>query len=270
MDSSIITFNKSVAQFLTRDIIDPISKYLKGKGMDVTTEELLKVLEVPYRAPMNAPVSVSNGYSSNPLPVGRSMPRPAEASSGCVYEFQRGKKVGQKCELKTIDNSIYCRSHHKIKNGAGSEGSTPRKTPNGTINMGSTVKPAPEVPVEDEEELRLSRYKETGNFINKETGVLFKIVNEEYVAYGCDDGSGVIKRLSEENKAYAIAKGCSVDESQSQAEPKKPLPTPTSTPLPLRSRAGTGLRSISSGPGQSPIPPIPQVFSGTQYEAFNQ
>lgn len=92
-ETPLSTFTKLISDFLANSILPSIVKGLKAKGIEVTVDELMLMIQRP-----NDGSTVVNPPSSNLI-----LP-----SKGCIYQFKRGENKGKLCGKPVSPGFDYC------------------------------------------------------------------------------------------------------------------------------------------------------------------
>jgi len=130
MSTPIELFTQHTGDFIARHIVAPIVEHLRSKGVQVSADELINVLNLPTKPSVVVPTAmppVTNGVLSNPFqnPIinpGLNIKAPVKATKGvpnlggqgtCSYVLQRGDRKGSTCGVTVQPGSTYCKTHHK-------------------------------------------------------------------------------------------------------------------------------------------------------------
>ena len=233
-DSSISVFSGTVSVVLKEQILTVISGYIKSEhGIDVTVEEMMKVLSISEKKPPANP--------SAKLPVkppaksSANLPVKSPGNKGtCQFPVSKGERKGQPCGKAVDGNPLFCKKcmgyarflvhAPAIVAENGYEWSeimgiplpvdkksskTPIKVPYPPNRKVPVALPVPkkEKPVQvvepvqyEEEEIQIKALKDHEGFFSSGNKIFFK-EGEEYILFGYMEGQDVRKMTEAEEKS---------------------------------------------------------------------
>lgn len=123
-NTSLSMFAAACGDVAVRVIVTPIVNHLASKGINVSVEELVSVLQLP-RNDLTAggvaamafggvapPISGGGGSSKSRTSTASEKPIPG----GCIYAYKRGENKGKVCNKAVEPGSQYCKQCGKRKN----------------------------------------------------------------------------------------------------------------------------------------------------------
>jgi hypothetical protein len=207
MSSSSTLFSESVANLTKTVILEPLVTWLKGKGVEVTVEEMVEVLKLPVNV---TPRLVSNYTQPLPSVLAGTTAKPRAASRKiagdpdrpCQYLFKKGKKEGSICGEPSVPGTDYCSVCSKkrtVMNKLGTSKSVATKP----VQI-QAPQATPEIPLEPYGDPNDKKY------LDREHGFIVK-VPEDGVAVATSILDGEQERpLTEEEENLAKSKGISL------------------------------------------------------------
>ena len=270
-ETNMTAFVNGYAGLVNNYVITPVVQHLASRGVQISTEELMNVLQLPAQRAVPTGIYPNTGaplafggaapMMSPSVPPTKSKPRaPASIPPGaklCNYKFKRGGSRGQDCGKATAGGS-YCNGCLKSRRvgddgGATAPGVAPAGGIPGALNANVAVNAAPvELAVEVYDQPR-NLYRDTNTNIiihqNEEATVL--------TAVGVhSDAENKMVPLTPAARQQASAMGLTVPDMGPVAPAvvhHAPVPQAYPSAVAHVPQAHT---TYSSG---YPVPPVPQV-----------
>ena len=265
------TIISQISPILCSGIVAPICKYLAGKGINITCEEICQnVLMVPCTAQsqaqlpafMNAGNVTPAAAISGKTTRGRVSKDPPTSAERCVYILTRGQHKGEQCTGRREAGSSLCKPCSKKK------GATKYTTGSDAVGVGSPTAVAGMVAPPPSSAPPKIKAVPFGNEPN-----MYKIVNSGYIIKKLADNSTValnklvndqIVELTDDDKRECSRLGFAIQGNSAVAPPVVPnvgaasVPHMTATAPPMVPQMPT-MPVATATPSMPQIPVMPQV-----------
>lgn len=253
MSSVQTNFTNNVGSFIQQTILVPIVNHLTAKGITVTIEELVEVLQLPATRNLGVPAMAFGGAIP---PVTASVPKRTNTASatpgtGCTYVFKRGKNKQLCCGKKCFNGSERCNTkNHQIKNPVATPGGF---APNQIPGMAGYSEPQED----NQHSIDVTSYDKSKGLSKTNDNIIVKEKDETILAIGyLDEVQNKIISLTDDQKHACIKLGMAIlpDDTPQTIAKSPSIPGIPSIPSPV-----AAVPSIPSIP--SPVAAIPSIPS---------
>lgn len=275
MATSMQDFTTLCAGLIKTSILGPICEHLNGKGVTVTVDELMKVLQMPVaRTPgvpsaKTVPAMAYGGTTKASTKAATTVDEPTDGL--CKYQFKRGVNREKYCGREVKDGGDYCSSCRKTMEKTKAKAKPePKVTPGVAPNKGAVPRSVPGVAVAQPEPSSIkvvnfdpeqSLYRDLLNNFILHTAE----DSNDHVVVGIVDSkdSKEIRSLTPQERTTALARGLKISDLDVETdtdEQTEQQPSPPVIPAPVRSRTVPEIPSIPTiTPSVGAIPSIPHI-----------
>lgn len=264
-ETVVTTFTRACGDLIADHVIPAIVEHLNKTGRPTTSDELMKVMNLPtvprpggsgcYTFPAMSQATITPGFVNAATSKGK--PRKTTASTatessgdtGCMHKMTRGKteNIGKFCGKKRVGETMYCTTHKKdaekeppgIPQVASPNSSLYKTMVGDTQNGGEGVKKITVTSID----------KERGISLHEATGFLLKKSDDgsKHVVFAKKLPDGDTIELSESDKATATTMGFAIGDLRDYM-PEKAIKQFV-MPFPVHNDLPSLLSQKSSPPG---------------------